>query len=124
MLTSYPILINSDAIPFPDSWQENPNKIVSGFEMENGGRATIVKRSSRLSISASFTVTNRWLEKFEHYRGMSTLTVSIYDAEVGNYVNHTMEIVPESFTYNLIRHSERVRNTQGLWSLSFELEEF
>ena len=124
MLTSYPIKINNESIPFPDSWQENPEKISNGFEMENGGRKTIIVRTSRLSISANFTVSSRWLGKFKQFRDANSLTVSIYDADANNYANHTMEIVPESFAYDLIKNSKRVNNTNGLWRLSFELEEF
>lgn len=124
MLTSYPIKINNTAIPFPDSWDETPKKVAHEFMMENGHRKKIEVRNSLLSISASFTVSSRWLKKFEIWRDMFTLTVSIYDAETSAYKDYTMEITDESFSYSLIKNSKRVGNTDGLWNLSFELEEF
>ena len=124
MLTSYPIKINNTAIPSPDSWEENPRKISNEFMMENGGRKKIGVRTTLMSISASFTVSSRWLKKFESWRDDETLTVSIYDALTNAYVNYTMEITDDSFSYNLIKNSKRLRNTEGLWRLSFELEEF
>ena len=38
--------------------------------------------------------------------------------------NYTMEILDDSFSYNLIKNSKRMKNTEGLWRLSFDLEEF
>lgn len=124
MLTSYPIKINNTAIPFPENWEENPKKISTEFATEAGGRKKIEIRNKRLSVSASFTVSSRWLKQFELWRDASTITVSIYDAETTAYKNYTMEILDESFSYNLIKNSKRMRNTEGLWRLSFDLEEF
>lgn len=124
MLTSYPIKINSVAIPFPETWSEKPQKVSHEFSMENGHRKKTEVRNNLLSISASFKVSSRWLKKFEIWRDMYTLTVSIYDAETGAYKDHTMEITDDSFSYNLVKDSKRMANTEGLWALSFELEEF
>lgn len=124
MLSSYPIQINSENIPFPDSWVENPKKITNTFDTESGGIKKVVVRSSRLSISASFTVSSFWLKKFQSYRNLGELTVRIYDATAGTYVSHTMFIDDESFSAELIPQTQYVGNTNGLYRLSFELGEF
>lgn len=124
MLKTYPVKINNEAIPFPDSWTENPKKITEQFETEDGHRKVLLIRSERLSASVSFTVSSRWLKKFKQWRDASTLTVQIYNAVTGSYSSKTMDIVPDSFEYQLVRHSEQMANTDGLWKLSFELEEF
>ncbi len=123
MLSSYPIKINNVAIPFPDRWSETPKKISNEFETESGGRQLIVVRNKRLEVSASFTVSSRWLKRFEAWRDANYVTVSVYDAGSNAYVSYNMDIVSESFRYELIRHSERMKNTNGLYKLSFELEE-
>lgn len=124
MLKNYPILINNDPIPFPDSWDEVLNKIVTNFETEAGGRKQVVIRGSRLKISGSWTVSSRLLKTFQEYRNANSLTVSVYDAVTNGYVSHTMSIVEDSFTYELIQNSKLVQNTNGLYRLSFDLEEF
>lgn len=124
MLSSYPIKINNEAIPFPDSWNENPKKIASQFETESGHRKVLVQRTGRLAISARFTVSSRWLKKFMQWRDAASFTLSKYDAVTGAYTTHTMDIDPESFSYDLVRHSELVKNTEGLYYLSFDMEEF
>ena len=111
MLTSYPIKINNTPIPFPDSWSENPIKISSEFETEDGHRIKTVKRVTRLSISASFTVSSRWLKKFKQWRKESTLSVYVYDPDNNGYQAYIMEISDDSFSYSLIKGSERASNT-------------
>ena len=123
MLTSYPTKINNTPIPFPDSWTETPVKSGNRFETEDGGIRQIIIRSKRLKASAKFTVTNRWLKKFMGYRDANTISVDIYDSLTTAMVNHTMFIDYESFSYELIPASKRAGGTDGLWRLSFDLEE-
>lgn len=124
MLKNYATQINDVALPFPKSWDETPKKIVANFESESGKRKQIVKRNSRLLISAEYTVSSRWLKKFKQFRDLNTLTVKIYEAETGTLATHEMSITEESFHYSLIENSKNARNTDGLWLLSFDLEEF
>ena len=123
MLTTYPIKINNVTIPFPDSWSETPMKAGNRFETEDGGIRQIITRTKRLTASASFTVTSRWLKNFMTYRDANTLSVDIYDPVSGSSVNHTMFIVYDSFTYELIPEFRHASGTEGLWKLSFDLEE-
>jgi len=124
MLTSYPYQINNVSIPFPTVWDETPKRIQSEFETEAGGRKVIKARSARLRVSASFTVSSRWLKKFMLWRDEDSLTVGIYDARTGSRQTHTMDISAESFTYSFIPGTQRMSNTDGLYELSFEMEEF
>ena len=124
MLKNYPIKINNVAIPFPKEWSENPVKIVNNFETEAGGRKQIITRIGRLNASGTWTVSSRWLKKFLTWRKEPTLSVQIYDAETDAYITHTMSINEDSFQYDLIRDSKLCNNTNGLYELTFELEEF
>lgn len=124
MYKDFPIMINGTAIPFPDSWEEAPNKIVNNFDTESGGRKQLVIRNSRLRATGSWTVSSRWLKNFLQWRDANTLTVRIYDARTGGYVSHTMGIIEDSFQYALIPESKLAQNTTGLYRLSFEIEEF
>lgn len=124
MLKTYPVKINNEAIPFPDSWSEHPLRVAEQFETEDGHRKVLTIRSERLSASVSYTVSTRWLKKFKEWKNSSTLSVQIYDAVSGAYSTKTMDISPDSFQYDLVRNTERMVNTEGLWKLSFELEEF
>lgn len=124
MLSSYPYKINNEAIPFPTDWEENPVKITESFETESGHRKVIVKRTGRLAVSARFKVSSYWLKKFMQWRDAASFTLSKYDAVSGAYVNYTMDIDPDSFRSRVVPHSEMVQNTNGLYYLSFDMEEF
>lgn len=124
MLTSYPTTFDNEIIPFPDNWAEKPQKIVNQFETEAGGLKNIVVRNQRLSVDASFTVTSRWLKKFKGYRAQNEISVGIYDAETGSTVSHSMFIVGDSFSYELVHDSRYAQNTNGVYKLSFTIEEF
>lgn len=121
---SYPIIMNGEAIPFPDSWDENPKKISNTFETEAGTIRKIITRSSRMGISASFTVTDRWLKKFKALRNLSGFAVRVFDATANGYQQINMFIDDDSFQYSLITASRYENGTTGLYKLSFDLEEF
>lgn len=124
MLNSYPYKINNIAIPYPDSWSEKPKKLANTFETEAGTMKKIIVRTSKLSISASFTVTSFWLKKFQQFRDMDVLTLSKFNAQAGGYSDYTVCIDDESFEYDLITASRFANNTNGLYRLSFNLEEY
>lgn len=124
MLNSYPFKINNIAIPYPDSWNENPKKLANTFETEAGTMKKVIVRTSKLSISASFTVTSFWLKKFQQFRDMDVITLTKFNAQTGAYSDHTVCIDDESFEYDLIPASRFANNTNGLYKLSFNLEEY
>lgn len=121
---AYPIIMNGEQIPFPDSWDENPKKISNTFETEAGTIRKIITRSSRMGISASFTVTDRWLKKFKALRDLSGFSVRVFDATANGYQQINMFIDDDSFQYSLITASRYENGTTGLYKLSFDLEEF
>jgi hypothetical protein len=124
MLSSYPITINNEVIPYPDTWEETPKKITNTFQTEAGGVQKIVTRGSRLCVTCSFTVTSRWLKKFMGFRDANSITVSIYDPNTEAMATHTMFIEDESFRYERIKESRYAANTNGLYKLSFDMEAF
>lgn len=120
---TYPIFMNNQTIPFPDSWEENPRKISNTFETEAGTIQKIITRSSRMGISASFTVTDRWLKKFLALRAMSVFEVKVFDATLSGYATRNMFIDDDSFQYSLVTAARYETGTTGLYKLSFNLEE-
>ena len=124
MLSSYPITINNEVIPYPDTWEENPRKKSNTFETEAGGIQKIITRTSRLCVSCSFTVTSRWLKKFMGYRDADSIQVSIYEPRSEVMGTYTMFIDDDSFRYDRIKESRYAANTNGLYKLSFDMEAF
>ena len=124
MIASYPIKINSNAIPFPETWSENPQRIAKNFRTESGARQLIIKRNTSMTFSGTWKVSSRWLKKFEDIRKLTSFTLSVYDASTNAYKDYTVSVTDDSFNYSLIKGSKRVQNTNGLWEVSFDMEEF
>lgn len=124
MLASYPIKIENNAIPFPKSWSESPKRLANNYETEAGTRQAVILRNARTVFSGSWTVSSRWLKKFKDFRALEHFTLSVYDASTNAYADHTVSITDDSFSYDLIEGSKRVKNTEGLYNVSFDMEEF
>lgn len=124
MLATYPIKINSTAIPFPTGWSVAPKRLANNYETEAGTRQVVVLRNARTTFSGSWTVSSRWLKKFLEFRALESFTLSVYDASTNAYADYTVSITDDSFSYDLIEGSKRVKNTEGLYRVSFDMEEF
>lgn len=123
MLKDYPYKINGTVIPYPDSWRQNPQKLANDFQTEDGRTQRIIIRDSKLTIDASFTVTSFWLKKFLQYRESDAVVVSAYDPVTDAYATYTCFIEDDSFSYDMIPASRYAQNTNGLYKLSFTLQE-
>ena len=122
MLKDYPIRFDGENIFTPSSWEEESNVVESVNETEAGTDQIIVTRYDKLSVSASFQCTSTWAGRFKAYSKQASVTVSLYDIETHGYKNRDMRL--RSFKAVPVEHSERNRGTDGLWTVSFTLEEF
>jgi len=89
---------------------------------DNGIFKGIVTRYDKLSVSASFQCSSTWAGKFKTYSKRDSITVSLYDIETHAYKNRSMRL--RSFKAVPAPYSEKNRSTDGLWTVSFTLEEF
>lgn len=122
MLSQYPILFNNTAIPWPDSWDEDYETIETVMETEAGTDQVAVIRSDKLSASASFSCSSLWAGKFKAWSLADAVQVSLYDPAARAYSARLMRI--RGYKQKLVRYSEKTPYTQGLWTVSFDLEEF
>lgn len=124
MINDYPFKINNTAIPYPDSWNQSPTKMTNSFTTEDGHTQKVIVRATKFKAECSFTVTSFWLKKFLEYRAADSIEVSVYDAQLSGYKTYTCFIDDESFRQELIPASRFAQNTQGLWRISFSIEEY
>ena len=108
MLNDYPVKFDNETIPFPTGWDESPEVVENTYD--------------KMTISASFTTTSRWAKKFREYSKRDTIEVSYWDADVGNYNTRTMRIRGYKQTRN--DNSRYTQGTEGIWNVSFNLNEF
>lgn len=122
MLKDYPVLINGVALMESNSWEEESNTIENTYETEAGTDQVSVTRYDKLTVSANFRCHSDWLRQFKQWSKADTLTVQMYDAIANGYVSRTMRM--RNFKQKLVEYSEKVHDTNGVWNVTFSLEEF
>ena len=120
MLGKY-MKFNGETVPNPTAYSESADVIETQWETESGGINANVSRYDRLKVSVSFDVSSAWQMKLKTYSKMKTVTVSLYDTTAGTSADHTMII--RNYKSTLVPHSERTDRTNGIWQVSFDLQE-
>ena len=116
MLGKKYISINSTLIPNPTSFKEDEETIENVFQSEAGTDIAAIVRSGKKKFSTTFQVSSFWMEKLRTYSRSTTASVSIDGG-----VAMTMRI--RNFKATLLKNSENVANTDGLWTVSMEFIE-
>lgn len=122
MLIDYPVKFDNEEIPEPEDWAEQSSVIENVSQTEAGTDQVSVTRYDKLSVSCSFQCSHRWAAKFKKYSRADSISVQMYDLEKNGYATRTMRI--RGFKADPVKHSQRTPNTNGLWEISFNLEEF
>ena len=122
MLVDFPILINNESIPEPVTWTETSQVIENVNTTEAGTDQVSVTRYDKLSVSCGFQCTSTWARKFKEFSILDVIEVKTYDLLSETYALRYMRI--RSFKADPVKNSQRTRNTNGLWEVSFNLEEF
>lgn len=63
--STYPTLINGTAIPSADSWSVDSQVIETEFMTEAGTDEVLVSRYGKVTVTAKFTVSAKWLATFQ-----------------------------------------------------------
>lgn len=122
MLNDYPVKFDDEQIFPPESWEESSEVIENVNQTEAGTDQVSVTRYDKLSVSASFNCSSRWASKFKAYSKKNSISVSLYDLEEQGYKTRTMRI--RNFKAKPQDNSRLTPGTNGLWSVSFDLNEF
>ena len=122
MLSEYPIYFDDSKLFTPEKWEESYEVIETTNQTEAGTDQVIVTRYDKLSVSASFNCSSRWAAKFAMFRDQDSIGVKIYDLKDQEYKTRTMRM--RNFKTGPEKNSEKVKGTNGLYVVSFDLEEF
>jgi hypothetical protein len=122
MLNEYPIYFDDTKLFTPESWEESYSVIENTNQTEAGTDQVIVTRYDKLSVSASFKCSSRWAAKFAEFRDKDSIQVKLYDLKTQDYKTRTMRI--RNFKTGPEKNSEKTKGTNGLYTVSFDLQEF
>ena len=122
ILKDYPIKINSTAIPFSGSMKENYDTIETVNTSEAGTDIVQTQRLGKLTLKITYKLLSSWIATLEGWAFDNTYkTVSIYDFTTGAYKERQMRM--RNYSKNLVKHSEDLTATTGIWEVSFDLIE-
>jgi hypothetical protein len=122
MLNDYPIYFDEIKLFTPESWEESYAVVESTNQTEAGTDQVIVTRYDKLSVSASFQCSSRWAATFAAFRDKDSIAVKLYDLKTQDYKTRTMRI--RNFKTAPEKNSEKTKGTNGLYTVSFDLQEF
>jgi hypothetical protein len=112
--------INGETLPFPMSYDVDLTDVEaeSSGETEAGTTQRDLVRQDVATITVSFSVSKRWLEKLSGFRNLARLNVRYFSPDTLQYKSAQMFI--DGYKAKL----EHDTSYKGLWTVSFTLHEF
>lgn len=122
MLTTYPILLDNVTLPFPSGWAEKYETIETINQTEAGTDSIEVTRYDKLSVSVSTTCIQSLATSLAGLRDKDVIVMKTYDLKTNAYKERNVRM--RNFKASLVKDSHRLAVTNGVWQISFDLEEF
>lgn len=120
----FPIILNNEEYKYFKTWNISRNDYVMTHDTEGGTQEDVVTRKGRRSIGVSGTCLQPLLSKLIALAELDEFEARIYEPAVNDYVTILVRIGPGSMSYGLKEKSAKLTTTNGVWSVSFTLEEF
>lgn len=122
MLKDYPVYINDTKLPEYEKWEEDYGTIETVNQTEAGTDQVTTERYGKLSVSAQYNCSSGWAARFATFRDMRPIMVKIYDIAEQEYRQRKMRL--RNFHVVPVKGSQRTPGTEGLYQISFDLEEY
>lgn len=110
-------------ILFPTSMDRDSTNVEQQFLTEDGHTQVIVSRMDKQNISMTFTCSSAWQKKFRQFRMLPSFMFTEYDPITEADEEREVRIV--NYRESFVKNSQTVDSavSQGLWQISFTLEE-
>lgn len=122
MLSDHPIKFNQTEIYFPSTFTVKREVVEVVNQSEAGTDIVQVARQNKVSVSVSTNCTSDWVSIFEEFSEEPYFTLSFWNDNDEAYETHTVRM--RGFQKSLIKKSWAVALYNGIWGVSFTLEEF
>jgi len=117
----FPIYFNTTPIIWALSWTEKSDVVETEAQSEAGTDILLPVRYDKLEVTAQYKCMSGWVKTFKEFSLMDSFTLKIYDPITETYKERTVRM--RNFSYSLVRHSEDLSVTEGVWKVSFTLKE-
>ncbi len=121
---NYPIVLNNVEYKYFKTWNISRNDYVATHETEAGTQEDVVSRKGRKSISVSVTCLQPLLADLIGLADLDEFEAKIYDVLLDDYDTMDVRIGAGSMSYSLVSGSADLSAVNGVWEVSFTLEEF
>ena len=112
---------NNTELLRPVSWSETSNVIESVNTSESGTDIINVVRYDKLTISAEFGCSHTWAKTFREFSLLDSFVLTRYDVISGTDEQRTVRM--RNYSQTLIKDSETLAGFNGLYNITFDLEE-
>lgn len=121
---NYPIILNGVSYKYFKTWNIKRVDYVTTHETEAGTQEDVVTRKGRKSIGVSVTCLQPLLAGLVGLADLDEFEARIYDVVTDGYVTIDVRIGKGSMSYSLKEGSANLSAVNGVWTVSFTLEEF
>lgn len=121
---NYPIVLNGTSYKYFKTWKIKRNDYVTTHTTEAGTQEDVINRKGRLSIGVTVTCLQPLLAGLLGLADLGEFEAKIYDAAIDGYATINVRIGTGSMSYGLKTHSADLEAVNGVWEVSFTLEEF
>lgn len=121
---NYPIILNNVEYQYFKTWNIKRNDYVTTHETEAGTQEDVTTRKGRLSIGITVTCLQPLVAQLIGLANLDEFEVEIYDVVSNDYVIINARVGAGSMSYSLKQGSADLETVNGVWSVSFTLEEF
>ena len=120
----YPIVLNGVEYQYFKTWEITRNDSVTTHETEGGKQEDVTTRRGRLGIGVTVVCLQPLLAGLVALAKLDEFQAKIYDVETDDYVTILVRVAPSSMRYGLKEKSANLETVNGVYSVSFRLEEF
>ena len=121
---SYPILIDNVEFKYFKTWNTTRNDYVTTHETEGGTQEDVTTRRGRRSIGVTVTCLQPLLAQLLAIADKDEFSVKFYEPAIDDYVTIQARVGAGTMTYSLKEGSADLEAVDGVWVVSFTLEEF
>ena len=122
--TNYPIELNGTEYQYFKTWNIKRNDVVTTHETEAGTQEDVITRKGRRSIGVTVTCLQPLLAGLVALADLDEFEAKIYDVATDDYATITVRVGTNSMSYKLKPKSANLETVNGVWEVSFTLEEF
>lgn len=122
MYSEYPVKFSGEVLPRAIEWEESSACVENIHHTESGIDQISLIRYDKRTIKCVYQVSDRWASKFKKFAKKDYIIVDYYDLDTLSYQPRSMRI--RNLKMKLMNDTEDIINTNGLWLVTFNLEEF